>query len=103
MTNYLLDYIDSKEAREVVQGSLNLSESYHQLSSTIDKVSGGRMLGGKTEIELDINADSIRLIANAPIFYNVTLLSGLYQHYQSVDPEMAKQMLRSFADRLAVY
>jgi putative PIN family toxin of toxin-antitoxin system len=50
--------------------------------------SGGRMLSGK--IELDINADSIRLIANAVIFYNATLLSELYQHYQSVDPEMAK-------------
>jgi len=68
MTDYLLDYINSKEIREVVQGSLNRGESYHQLRSTIAKVSGGRMLSGKTEIELDINADSIRLIANAVIF-----------------------------------
>lgn len=52
------------------------------------------MLSGKTEIELDINADSIRLIANAVIFYNATLLSELYRHYQSVDPEMAKEILR---------
>jgi TnpA family transposase len=94
MTDYLLDYIDSKEIREVVQGSLNRGESYHQLSSTIAKVSGGRMLSGKTEIELDTNAECIRLIANAVIFYNATLLSGLYQHYQSVDPGMAKQILR---------
>jgi TnpA family transposase len=94
MTDYLLDYIDSKEIREVVQGSLNRGESYHQLSSAIAKVSGGRMLCGKTEIELDINAESIRLIANAVIFYNATLLSELYQHYQSVDPSMAKQILR---------
>jgi TnpA family transposase len=28
MTDYLLDYIDSKEVREVVQGSLNRGESY---------------------------------------------------------------------------
>jgi hypothetical protein len=28
------------------------------------------------------------------IFYNATLLSELYQHYQSVDPEMAKEILR---------
>ena len=79
-----------------MQGSLNRGESYHQLSSTIAKVSGGsgRMLSGKTEIELDINADSIRLIANAVIFYNATLLSELYLHYQSVDPEMAKEILR---------
>ena len=94
MTDYLLDYIDSKEIREVVQGSLNRVESYHQLSSTIAKVSGGRMLGGKTEIELDVNAECIRLIANAVIFYNATLLSGLNQHYQAVDPKMAKEILR---------
>jgi len=72
----------------------NRGESYHQLSSTIAKVSGGRMLSGKTEIELDINAESIRLIANAVIFYNATLLSTLYQHYQAVYPEMAKAILR---------
>ena len=78
----------------MVQGSLNRGESYHQLSSTIAKVSGGRMLNGKTEIELDINAESIRLIANAVIFYNATLLSTFYQHYQSVDTEMAKTILR---------
>ena len=94
MTDYLLDYIDNKEVREVVQGSLNRGESYHQLSSTIAKVSGGRMLSGKTEIELDVNAECIRLIANAVIFYNATLLSELYLHYQSVDPKMAKEILR---------
>jgi TnpA family transposase len=94
MTEYLLDYIDSKDVREVVQGSLNRGESYHQLSATIAKVSGGRMLNGKTEMELDINAESIRLIANAVIFYNATLLSTLHQHYQKVDPEMAKQIIR---------
>jgi TnpA family transposase len=94
MTDYLLDYIDSKEIREVVQGSLNRGESYHQLSSTISKVSGGRMLNGKTEIELDINAESIRLIANAVIFYNASIMSALYQHYLTIDPEKAKEILR---------
>jgi len=43
MSDYLLDYIDSKEIREVVQASLNRGESYHQLSATIAKVSGGKM------------------------------------------------------------
>ncbi|MDZ4150857.1 MAG: Tn3 family transposase [Methylicorpusculum sp.] len=93
-TDYLLDYIDNKEVREVVQGSLNRGESYHQLSATIAKVSGGRMLNGKTEIELDINAESIRLVANAVIFYNATILSALHQHYQTSDPSKAKEILR---------
>jgi len=94
MTDYMLDYIDIKEVREVVQASLNRGESYHQLSSTIAKVSGGRMLSGKNEIELDINAEAIRLIANAVIFYNASLLSALYQHFLSVDPEMARTIAR---------
>lgn len=33
------------------------------------------MLNGKNEIELDINAEAIRLCANAVIFYNANLLS----------------------------
>jgi TnpA family transposase len=37
MTDYMLDYIDIKEVREVVQASLNRGESYHQLSYTIAK------------------------------------------------------------------
>jgi hypothetical protein len=36
------------------------------------------MLNGKTEIELDINTESIRLIANAVIFYNSSIMSALY-------------------------
>jgi len=51
-------------------------------------------LKGKTEIELDINAESIRLIANAVIFHNATLLSILYEHYRDVDPEKAKIISR---------
>jgi hypothetical protein len=34
------------------------------------------------------------LISNAVIFYNATLLSGLYQHYQLINPEMAREILR---------
>jgi len=52
------------------------------------------MLKGRNEIELDINAESIRLIANTVIFYNATLLSMLHQHYSLVDPEKAKEIIR---------
>jgi TnpA family transposase len=94
MTGYTLEYIDDQTVREDVQAALNRGESYHQLTSTIAKVSGGRMLSGKNEIELDINAEAIRLIANAVIFYNATLLSSLHQHYLASDPEMAKTITR---------
>ncbi|NQY64947.1 MAG: Tn3 family transposase [Alteromonadaceae bacterium] len=94
MSEYLLKYIDLKEIRTIVQGSLCRGESYNQLSSTIAKVSGGRMLNGKNEIELDINAESIRLIANAVIFYNASLLSKIYEYYLNTDPEKAKKISR---------
>ncbi|MBT4835786.1 MAG: Tn3 family transposase [Methylococcales bacterium] len=94
MTDYMLEYIDSPEVRSVVQKSLCRGESYHQLSSTIAKVSGGRMINGRNEIELDVNAESIRLIANAVILYNATILSSLYDHFQKIDPEKAKEITR---------
>lgn len=93
-TDYILDYIDCKEVRIAVQHALNRGESYHQLSAAIAKINGGKMLRGKNEIELDINAESIRLIANTVIFYNATLLSNLYQHYMSADPDIAKEIVR---------
>ncbi len=89
MTDYLLGYIDNKDERVMVQQSLCRGESYHQLSSTIAKVSGGRILIGKNDLELEINAECIRLIANSIIFYNSTLLSELYIHYLVIDPEKA--------------
>ncbi len=94
MSDYLLDYIDSQEMRSVVQTSLCRGESYHQLSGTIAKVSGGKSLRGKNEIELDIAAESIRLIANAVIFYNATLLSYLYQLYLKAEPDKANKISR---------
>jgi TnpA family transposase len=94
MSDYLLDYIDNKEIRMAVQSSLCRGESYHQLSGIIAKVNGGRMLNGKSEIELDINAQSIRLIANAVIHYNATLLSGLFEHYRDTEPEKLKIISR---------
>ncbi|AQS39746.1 transposase, TnpA family [Shewanella psychrophila] len=94
MSDYLLDYIDSQEMRSVVQASLCRGESYHQLSGTIAKVSGGKSLRGKNEIELDIAAESIRLIANAVIFYNATLLAYLYQFYLKAEPDKANKISR---------
>ena len=94
MTDYMLDYIDSKEVRSVVQTSLNRGESYHQLASTISKVSGGKILSGKNDIELGVNAESIRLIATVVIFYNASILSRLFDYYRDKDQEKAKLISR---------
>ena len=94
MTDFLLGYIDDKEERTVIQRGLNRGESYHQLTSTISKVNGGRMLNGKTEIDLNINAECIRLLANIIIHHNASILSALYQHYELKDPEKSKEIAR---------
>jgi TnpA family transposase len=78
MTDYLLSYIDIKAIRVAVQRSLNRGESYHQLSATIAKINGGKMISGKNEIELNINAECIRMIANIIIHHNATILSAIH-------------------------
>ncbi|QTL41291.1 Tn3 family transposase [Xenorhabdus budapestensis] len=90
MSDYILDYIDSKEIREIVQSSLCRGESYHQLTSAIAKISGGKVLNGKDEIDLGINAESIRLIATIVIFYNAQLLCRLYEYFLKKDQQKAK-------------
>lgn len=79
MTLYILDYIDDEEMRKCVHRSLNRGESYHQLRSAIAKVSGRKLIG-KNEIELVINNECARLLAICIIFYNASLLSGIYEH-----------------------
>ena len=49
---------------------------------------------GSISVLLDINAESIRLIANAVIYYNATILSSLYDHFLKVDPDKAKEIIR---------
>ena len=82
MSTYMLNYIDDEQIRKNVHRSLNRGESYHQLRSAIAKVSG-RKLAGKNEIDLIINNECARLLANCIIFYNASLLSRLYEHYKN--------------------
>lgn len=94
MSDYILDYIDSQEIREIVQSNLCRGESYHQLASAIAKISGGKVLNGKNEIDLGINAESIRFIATIVIFYNALLLCRLYEHFLSKNKQKAKMIAR---------
>lgn len=77
----MLDYINDEGMRKTIYRSLNRGESYHQLRSAIANICS-RKLAGKTEIELTINNEYARLLANCMIFYNASLLSGLYEHYK---------------------
>lgn len=82
MSIYILKYIDNEDTRKIVCKSLNRGESYHQLRSAIAKVSGRKLAGGN-EIEIIINNECARLLANCIIFYNASVLSGLYEYYKS--------------------
>ncbi len=82
MSLYMLDYIDDETMRKCVHRALNRIESYHQLKKAIIRISG-KKLAGKTEVELIINNECARLITIAIIFYNASLLSGLYEHFQN--------------------
>ena len=88
MTIYMLDYIGSREKRQIVHRSLVRHESYHQLRSAISRVSG-RRIAGKNEIDIIINNECARLIANAIIFYNASILSAIYEYY--LKNNMAKE------------
>lgn len=79
MTLYILDYIDDEDMRKCVHRALNRGESYHQLRSAITKISGRKLIG-RNEIELIINNECARLLAICIIFYNASLLSGIYEH-----------------------
>jgi len=81
MSLYILDYIDDEQMRKNVHRSLNRGESYHQLRSAIAKVSSRKLIG-KTEKELTINNECARLMSNCIIFYNASILSGLYNYYK---------------------
>jgi hypothetical protein len=73
---YLLDYLDNKLLRKHVTKALNRGEAYHRLKKAIAHVNGGK-LKVKSEIEQHIIHECTRLIANAIIYFNAELLSGL--------------------------
>ena len=80
-SSYMLNYIDDGDLRSTVHRALNRGEAFHQLRSSILKVSG-RKLDGRTELELDISNECNRLLANCIICYNASLLSSLLEGYQ---------------------
>ena len=75
---YTLRYLrDPQLERNVVHRSQNHIESYHQLRSSIAQVGGKKELTGRTDIDIEISNQCARLIANAIIYYNSSILSHL--------------------------
>jgi|GEM_PF-1392194 hypothetical protein len=74
---------DSKLERKV-RRSQNRIESFHQLRGAIAQVGGKKDLTGRTDIEIEISNQCARLIANAVIYYNSTILSRLLAKYEAI-------------------
>jgi len=77
-TLYILDYIDDVDLRQGVQAALNRGEAYHRFRRSVAYVNGGKFKV-KTEAEQQVWNECSRLIANAVIYYNMVLLSKVYE------------------------
>jgi TnpA family transposase len=76
---HLLKYIDDIEYRCNIRAALNRGEAYHQLLQKIMDVGGGEFRG-MSELEVEIWNECARLIALIIIYYNMHLLSKLYEN-----------------------
>ena len=92
-------YLHDPQLQRDVHRSQNRIESYHQLRSTIAQVGGKKELSGRTDIDIDIEISNqcARLIANAIIFYNSSILSRLLIRYESNGNTKALAMIKSIS------
>ncbi len=88
---YLLDYMDDNLLRKHVTKALNRGEAYHRLKRAIAHVNGGK-LRVKSEIEQHVIHECTRLIANAIIYFNAELLSGLINGNSKSSPLTAEHV-----------
>lgn len=92
--DYLLNYIDDASLRRYVQRALNRGEAYHQLRRAISNVNGDQFRGSSDE-EIQLWNECARLLANAIIYFNSSILSRLLTSFEhqgdSVKTEIVKQ------------
>jgi TnpA family transposase len=92
-TLYILEFIDDVDLRQSVQKALNRGEAYHRLRRAIAYVNGGKFRV-KTEAEQQLWNECSRLIANAIIYYNTTLLSRVYEQKHAAGDHDAMMLMR---------
>lgn len=90
---HLLKYIDDIDYRRNIRAALNRGEAYHQLLKKIMEVGGGSFRG-MSEIEVEIWNECARLIALIIIYYNMHLLSKLYENAVAKNDTAAIEFLR---------
>lgn len=90
---HILKYIDDPDYRRNIRTSLNRGEAYHQLIARIAAVGGGDFRG-MSELEVEVWNECNRLIALIIIYYNMHLLSKLYEIALANGDEAALEFLR---------
>jgi TnpA family transposase len=90
---HLLKYIDDIEYRRNIRAALNRGEAYHQLLQKIMAVGGGEFRG-MSELEVEIWNECTRLIALIIIYYNMHLLSKLYENALATNDTASIQYLK---------
>lgn len=91
--NYLLSYIDDASLRNYVQRALNRGEAYHQLRRAISNVNGDRFRGNSDE-EIQLWNECARLVANAIIYFNSSVLSRLLHSFEHQDDQQKIEVVK---------
>ena len=95
-TLYILDFIDDVHLRQSVQKALNRGEAYHRFRRAVAFVNGGKFRV-KTEAEQQIWNECARLITNAVIYYNMALLSKVYEQKPAANDQQAMDVIQGIS------
>lgn len=90
---HLLKYVDDPNYRRHIRTALNRGEAYHQILEKIMAI-GGSGFRGMSELEVEIWNECARLIALIIIYYNMHLLSKLYENALLRNDTAAIEFLR---------
>ena len=91
--NYLLNYIDDASLRNYVQRALNRGEAYHQLRRAISNVNGDQFRGSSDE-EIQLWNECARLVTNAIIYFNSSILSQLLTSFEHQNDDKRIQVVK---------
>lgn len=96
MSDYLLDYISDVVVRQAVQGALNRGEAYHQLRRHISLIHG-KNFRGTNDREISVWNECARLLANATIYYNASILTKLMDYHESCGDIAQANLIKQFS------
>jgi len=94
---YTLQYLQDRKIQREIHKSQNRVESYHQLRAAIATAYGKKSLIGRGEQEVEISNQCGRLVANAIIHYNSSILSKLKLKYEAEGNHEALKILKKIS------